>query len=89
MDTSGGSLVLETQGTLFTSSWARGEFLGRIDPHPFEHLADSPPARSDPSAGKHQQQSIVIVPSNAKGLTLVRPMQVVSCVPLPSPLSPS
>ena len=32
--------------------------------------------KSDTSAGKHQQQSIVIVPSNAKGVKLVRPMTV-------------
>ena len=32
--------------------------------------------KSDTSATKHLQQSIVIVPSNAKGVKLVRPMQV-------------
>ncbi|KDE08919.1 acyl-CoA dehydrogenase [Microbotryum lychnidis-dioicae p1A1 Lamole] len=46
---------------------------GAGDPRNALHLVMG---KSDTSASKHQQQSIVIVPSNAKGVKLVRPMQV-------------
>jgi len=46
---------------------------GAGDPRNAVHLVMG---KSDTSASKHQQQSIVIVPSNAKGVKLIRPMQV-------------
>lgn len=46
---------------------------GAGDPRNNVHLVMG---KSDTSATKHQQQSMVIVPSNAKGVKLVRPMQV-------------
>ncbi|KAL8292613.1 hypothetical protein RQP46_001225 [Phenoliferia psychrophenolica] len=46
---------------------------GGGDPRNALHLVMG---KSDTSATKHQQQSIVIVPANAKGVTLVRPMHV-------------
>lgn len=48
---------------------------GAGDPRNNVHLVMG---KSDTSASKHQQQSMVIVPSNAKGVKLVRAMQVVS-----------
>ncbi|GAA5950291.1 hypothetical protein JCM21900_001104 [Sporobolomyces salmonicolor] len=46
---------------------------GAGDPRNAVHLVLG---KSDAGASKHNQQSIVIVPSNAKGVKLVRPMQV-------------
>ncbi|KAK4702777.1 hypothetical protein P7C70_g3442, partial [Phenoliferia sp. Uapishka_3] len=46
---------------------------GAGDPRNAIHLVMG---KSDVSATKHQQQSIVIVPANAKGVKLVRPMHV-------------
>ncbi|GAA5893855.1 uncharacterized protein JCM6883_003656 [Sporobolomyces salmoneus] len=46
---------------------------GAGDPRNALHLVLG---KSDTSAGKYNQQSIVIVPSNAPGVKLVRPMQV-------------
>ncbi|KAK4705057.1 hypothetical protein P7C70_g1151, partial [Phenoliferia sp. Uapishka_3] len=46
---------------------------GAGDPRTVLHLVMG---KSDTSASKHQQQSIVIVPANAPGVKLVRPMTV-------------
>jgi len=46
---------------------------GAGDPRNAVHLVMG---KSDTSASKHQQQSIVIVPSDAKGVRLIRAMQV-------------
>ncbi|KAM0750146.1 acyl-CoA dehydrogenase [Meredithblackwellia eburnea MCA 4105] len=46
---------------------------GAGDPRNAVHLVMG---KSDTSASKHQQQSIVIVPSNAPGVKLIRPMTV-------------
>lgn len=51
---------------------------GAGDPRNAVHLVIG---KSDTSAGKHQQQSIVIVPANAKGVKLLRPMTVVRFLP--------
>ena len=32
--------------------------------------------KTDPEAGRHQQQSMIVVPANAKGVTVVRPLTV-------------
>ncbi|KAM0748350.1 acyl-CoA dehydrogenase NM domain-like protein [Meredithblackwellia eburnea MCA 4105] len=46
---------------------------GAGDPRNAVHLVMG---KSDVTASKHQQQSMVIVPSNAPGVKLIRPMQV-------------
>ncbi|KAM0791158.1 hypothetical protein ACM66B_005643 [Microbotryomycetes sp. NB124-2] len=46
---------------------------GAGDPRCFVHLLMG---KSDTSASKHQQQSMVIIPANAKGVKVVRPMHV-------------
>lgn len=46
---------------------------GGGDPRNIVHLVMG---KSDLSAKKHAQQSIVVVPADAKGVTLIRPMSV-------------
>jgi acyl-CoA dehydrogenase len=46
---------------------------GAGDPRTAVHLVMG---KSDTSASKHKQQSIVIVPANAPGVKLIRPMHV-------------
>jgi hypothetical protein len=70
-------VILET---LFISSWVKGKIpliatLPRLAET--DHLYFKFDSHSDTSAAKHDQQSIVIVPANHPGVTLVRPLSVV------------
>lgn len=83
MDTSGLSpLPPLARSFVLTNSPAARWISGAGDPRNAVHLVMG---KSDTSASKHQQQSIVIVPANAKGVHLIRPMQVVRAFLPPAP----
>lgn len=67
------SIVLDAKNKQIVINGRKWWISGAGDPRNVIHLVMG---KSDPSAPKHAQQSIVLVPSDTPGVKLIRPMQV-------------